>query len=160
MLWIGGVALLLSAFQLVPLWIDRAIINRTPQDQVWKSDSFGAAKVMEWLVTGQLMDNGRFPILSLLVLAGLIVLWLRFFSPRGMELAGKFAVAGAALWLLLFFGRPFWGPALWLFGITPDLPSTVCWAARRSFSWCSPLSDWPRSGASCRAACIWPPPLW
>jgi hypothetical protein len=68
------------------------------------------------------MDIGRFPILSLLVLAGLIVLWLRLFSPRGMEPAGKFAVAGAAFWTLLFFGRPFWGPALWLFGITPDLP--------------------------------------
>jgi len=121
-LWIGGVALLLSAFQLLPLWIDRAIINRTPPDQVWKSDSYGAAKVMEWLFTGQLMDSGRFPILSLLVLAGLIVLWLRFFSPRGIELAGKFVAAGAAFWLLLFFGRPFWGPALWLFGITPDLP--------------------------------------
>jgi hypothetical protein len=121
-LWIGAVALLLSAFQLAPLWIDRALINRTPQDQVWKSDSFGAAKVMEWLVTGQLMDNGRFPILSVLVLAGLIVLWLRFFSTRGMEPAAKFAVAGAVFWTLLFFGRPFWGPALWLFGITPDLP--------------------------------------
>ena len=29
-LWIGAVALLLSAFQLAPLWIDRAFINRTP----------------------------------------------------------------------------------------------------------------------------------
>ena len=29
-LWIGAVALLLSAFQLVPLWLDRALINRTP----------------------------------------------------------------------------------------------------------------------------------
>jgi len=121
-LWIGGVALLLSAFQLAPLWIDRAMINRTPQDQLWKSDSFGAAKVMEWLLTGQLLDNGRVPILSLLALAGLIVLWLRFFSPRGMAPAGMFAVAGAVFWTLLFFGRPFWGPALWMLGITPDLP--------------------------------------
>ena len=37
----GGVALLL---RLTGALIDRAIINRTPQDQVWKSDSFGAAR--------------------------------------------------------------------------------------------------------------------
>jgi hypothetical protein len=102
------------------LWIDRALINRTPQDQSWKSDSFGAGQVLEWLVTGRILDSGRFPILSLLVLAGLIVLWRRFFTPRGMEFAAKFVLAGAAFWTLLFFGRPFWGPALWLLGVTPD----------------------------------------
>ena len=121
-LWIGAVALLLSAFQLAPLWMDRALINRVPRDQAWKSDSFGAGQVLEWLVTGQLLDSGRLPILSLLVLAGGVVLGMRFFTPRGMDFAGKFAVLGAAFWILLFFGRPFWGPALWLLGVTPDLP--------------------------------------
>ena len=120
-LWIGAVALLLSAFQLIPLWLDRGFINGTPADQAWKSDSFGAPRVLEWLVTGQLLDNGRFPILSLLVLIGLIALWLRFFKPGGIEFAGKFALSGACLWILLFFGRPFWGPALWLIGATPDI---------------------------------------
>ncbi len=120
-LWIGAVALLLSAFQLVPLWLDRGFINGTPADQAWKSDSFGAPRVLEWLVTGQLLDNGRFPVLSLLVLIGLIALWLRFFKPGGIEFAGKFALSGACLWILLFFGRPFWGPALWLIGATPDI---------------------------------------
>ena len=121
-LWIGAVALLLSAFQLAPLWMDRALINRVPRDQAWKSDSFGAGQVLEWLVTGQLLDSGRLPILSLLVLAGGVVLGMRFFTPRGVDFAGKFAVLGAAFWILLFFGRPFWGPALWLLGVTPDLP--------------------------------------
>src|SRR5205814_7915544 len=120
-LWIGTVALVLSAFQLMPLWFDRGFINGTPQDQAWKSDSFGAPRVLEWLVSGQLLDNGRFPILSLLVLVGLIALWLRFFKPRGIEFAGKFAISGAALWILLFFGRPFWGPVLWLVAATPDI---------------------------------------
>jgi hypothetical protein len=119
--WIGAAALVLSAFQLIPLWLDRGFINQTPQDQAWKSDSFGAPRVLEWLVTGQLLDYGRFPILSLLVLAGVIALWLRFFKPQGIELAGKFAIAGAVVWILLFFGRPFWGPALWLVGATRDI---------------------------------------
>ena len=30
-------------------------------------------------------------------------------------------ISGAALWILLFFGRPFWGPVLWLFAATPDI---------------------------------------
>jgi hypothetical protein len=121
-LWMGAAALLLAAFQLAPVWTDRAILNRTPQDQVWKSDSFGAGRVLEWMVTGQLLDSGRVPVLSLLVLAGLIALWLRHFSPRGMEFGGRFALSGAALFILLFFGRPFWGPALWILGVTGDLP--------------------------------------
>ncbi|MEO8597480.1 MAG: hypothetical protein ABI759_29450 [Candidatus Solibacter sp.] len=120
--WMGVTALALAAFQLLPLWIDRALINPTPADQLWKSDSFGAGQVLGWLVTGQLLDHGRLPVLSLLALAGAILLGLRHFSSAGMGMPGKFALAGAGLWLLLFCGRPLWGPALYLFGVTRDLP--------------------------------------
>ncbi|MEO8370690.1 MAG: hypothetical protein ABI806_16015 [Candidatus Solibacter sp.] len=116
-LWIGTAAFALSLFQLLPLWLDRALINPTPADQVWKSDSFGPSQVLEWLVTGQLLDHGRLPILSLLALAGVAALC---FKPREMGLTGKFALAGMALWLLIFMGRPLWGPLLYLLGITPD----------------------------------------
>jgi hypothetical protein len=121
-LWIGGTALVLCAFQLLPLWTDRALINPPPADQMWKSDSFGAGRVLEWLISGDLLDHGRLPVLSLLALGGLVLLWLKRFRPGGMGLAGQFAAAGAAFWVLLFCGRPLWGPALYLLGISRDLP--------------------------------------
>ena len=119
-LWIGLTACALSLFQLVPVWLDRALINPPPADQAWKSDSFGPSQVLQWMVTGQLLDNGRLPVLSLLAAAGIVTLWLRHFEPRGMGLAGRFALSGAGLWLLLFCGRPLWGPVLYLLGITRE----------------------------------------
>src|SRR5206468_8207194 len=61
-----------------------------------------------WLFRGQLFDNGRFPIVSLLVLAGVLVCVSRVRDdPRARALLGAFALS-----LLLFFGRPTLGPVL------------------------------------------------
>ena len=97
-------------------------------------------------------DNGRFPILSLLVLAGLIVLG-RDSSARANGTAGKF-VAGAALGFCCSSAGL--GSGTWVFGITPDLPSTVLAAPR---SWSSPPSAGRHLGELLRAACTWPLPL-
>src|SRR5260370_29508424 len=67
---IGAVALLLSAFQLVPLLLDGSNINHSRWESVWKWDSFGAGAVLKWLFTGELLDHGRLPVLTLLSLAG------------------------------------------------------------------------------------------
>jgi hypothetical protein len=64
--------------------------------------------VLGWLFRGQLFDSGRFPIVSLLVLAGVLVCVSRVRDdPRARALLGAFALS-----LLLFFGRPTLGPVL------------------------------------------------
>jgi len=112
--WLGAAALAAVAFQLAPLLRDSANINHSGWDPVWKWDSFGAGQVLAWLGSGQLLDYGRLPVLTLLAAAGVARLyWKR-------DWVQCFAALGAGLWLLLFFGRPFWGPALVALGLGPD----------------------------------------
>src|SRR5262249_4924706 len=71
----GGVVLLgsvlIAAWVLVPLIGDT---KWTTQSEYYVgsfyNDSYGAHKVLAWLVTGQLFDLHRFPVISFLVLAG------------------------------------------------------------------------------------------
>ena len=115
---VGAVALMLSAFQLVPLWLDASHINHSRWEAVWKWDSFGAPQVLGWLFKGELLDHGRLPVLTLLALAGAgWIVW----NWRRRRPAHSFVLWGAAFWTLLFFGRPFWGPLLTMLGVSPDM---------------------------------------
>jgi hypothetical protein len=134
---VGGVALIVSAFQILPVLIDGPILNHSRWEQPWKWDSFGAAAVVKMLLSGELLDHDRLPVLSLLALAGAAgICWSLYRSRRrsnvgqasrpaqymaGREACPTFVIAGALFWLLVFFGRATWGPLLWLLGATPDL---------------------------------------
>ena len=156
---VGATAALLTAFQLVPMWLDRSHINHSRWEPAWKWDSFGAAQVTRWLFGGELLDHGRLPVLTLLALVGAgLFAWNRLRgrnsaartpgdagkvpgrarrapseaspaqAPVGHALAcpetssaASFVLCGAAFWTLLFFGRPFWGPALAMLGVSGDM---------------------------------------
>ena len=112
--WIGAAALAAVAFQLLPLLRDSANINHSGWDPAWKWDSYGAGPVLGWLGSGKLLDYGRLPVLTLLAAAGAARLyWKR-------DWVGWFAALGAGFWVLMYFGRPFWGPALVVLGVGQD----------------------------------------
>ena len=101
---VGGLAT--AAWVLVPLLTDR---NYSAQTQFYKgtifNDSYGAGKILPWLFRGQLFDQGRFPIFSLLLAVGFVVCIIRAQKSEA-------ARAVLAVWifsLLLFFGRATWG---------------------------------------------------
>ena len=52
---VGAVAILVSAFQLLPVWMDRSILNHSRWEQSWKWDSFGAGVVLEGVVHGRIV---------------------------------------------------------------------------------------------------------
>jgi len=112
--WMGAAALATVAFQLAPMLRDSANINHSRMEAQWKWDSFGAGNVMLWLANGKLLDNGRLPILTFLALAGAV----RLYWERNWQ--RWFAALGAGFWLLMFFGRPVWGPVLVILGVLPD----------------------------------------
>jgi hypothetical protein len=118
---VGFVAIVLSAFQLLPVWMDRAILNHSRWEGSWKWDSFGAGVVMKALVTGELLDHGRPAVLSLMALIGAVLVSCRFYKARWQSAAEGFVLSGAVFWLLVFFGRPTWGPLLVLLGAMRDL---------------------------------------
>ncbi len=117
--WVGAIAFVLSAFELVPLMLDSAYINHSRWEPVWKWDSFGAGQVMKLLFTGDILDHSRFPVMTLLAVVGVIV----YFRDRSVQKypARTFILLCAALWILMFFGRPFWGPVLTLVGVSSDM---------------------------------------
>ena len=102
-------ALLTAAWVVVPLLADRAW---TIQDEFSRDkpfyDSFGAKQVMSWFASGELFDRSRLPVITALVVVGIVICVRRF---RREERSRVLLFVGF-LSLLLFFGRPTLGPVL------------------------------------------------
>lgn len=108
-LLVAGIALLATAWVTLPilLYSKWNAINELQIHTFW-DDSYGAKRILSWLVTGRIYDSGRFPVITVLVFAGLAsCLW----RIRRDEVARVFI----GLWMLslfLYFGRPTLGPVL------------------------------------------------
>ncbi len=102
---VGGFCL--AAWAIVPLvayrgWtsIDEFLQNGPD------ANSYGARQVLSWLVTGQIFDEGRFPVITILAgvgLFGCLVRWRRHLASRAHVLV--FLTS-----LVFFFGRTTLGP--------------------------------------------------
>ena len=115
--WVGVLSFALAAFQLVPMMSDGPFILRSRWEPLWKWESFGFAGVFGTTASGNLLDAGRLPVLSLLALYGAIAVVRRRLEPES-RFAGVFALAGAVLWLFLFCGRAAWGPLFKAIGLS------------------------------------------
>lgn len=79
--------------------------------------SYGAATALRWLVHGQLLDAGRPAVLTVLAaLGGAVALW-----RARRQTQYRAVLAGSVASLLLFFGRPTWGPLMSLLPGNQDL---------------------------------------
>lgn len=115
---IGVLALLTTLWVTLPL-VSIAKWTALNEFQVHTSidDSYGAGKVLTWLVRGQIYDSGRFPILTILVAVGLVWCVTRFRHDQRARLL-------SCMWLLsllLYFGRPTLGFVLDLLPGNKDL---------------------------------------
>src|SRR5262249_47326185 len=59
----------------------------------------------------------RLPVLTILVALGLVVAW-----RRGSARGERYTAWAFLLWVALYCGRPTWGSALYLVGISRDVP--------------------------------------
>ena len=100
------VSLLASAWAVVPLIIYgkwaaiNQVLHGTPLE-----NGYGAGRTLSWLFTGQVYDAGRFPVVSLFLLIGIVVTIRRW---RANDLSRALVV----IWLmclLLAFGRTTFG---------------------------------------------------
>jgi hypothetical protein len=115
---VGIGALATAAWMLVPLVAEAVwTVNDEFSRGTIFYDSFGAARILRWLVSGEIFDEERVPVVTMLAATGLafaLVRWRRRESAR--------AVVGAGLLsLLLFFGRPTLGPVIDLLPGSEDL---------------------------------------
>jgi len=90
-------------------------VNVTPYLDPLKYDSYGAGPILGWLITGDLFDHGRVPMLTLLFGAGAVcaVLTRARLPLLALTLFG--------LWLVLYFGRPTLGPLIDLLPLNDGL---------------------------------------
>ena len=111
-------AMLVAAWVVVPLLLDR---DFTIQDEFSRGkvfyDSFGARRILSWMVSGELFDRNRIPVITILAGLGLLLCLRRW---RRDERA-RAVVALGLLSLLLFFGRSTLGPLLRLLPGSGDL---------------------------------------
>jgi len=110
---LGGAALLASAWVIVPLiqqshWAARnQVLEGTGLE-----NGYGASQMLSWLFSGNLYDNGRWPIVTLLVAVGIGVCLARWRSfPPGRALVTIWVVT-----LVMTFGRTTFGS---LYDIVP-----------------------------------------
>ncbi len=107
---------LATAYFWLPFWLDRAYMNRSVWEDAGKYNSYGHNWVLAALVKGELFDFGRFPALTLLAGLGLLVALRRWRQAHY-----RIPVGLALFWLLLYFGRPTWGPLLDFLPLSRDL---------------------------------------
>jgi hypothetical protein len=119
----AGVAVV-AAYLLVPSLIESRWLARSIWEPAEYWDSYGARRVLVSLVTGDLLDGRRLPVITLLAGAG-VALAVRVMrrDRRGGEAGFAVAALGTfVLGLLLYFGRPTWGPLLGLLPFSGNLP--------------------------------------
>jgi hypothetical protein len=101
---IGALAGVIGAYMWVPFFAQAGYLDVSPYLDRAKYDSFGAPAILGWLVSGDLLDHGRIPVLTALLGAGIVAALVT--RARLLVLALVLFV----LWLVLFFGRPTLGP--------------------------------------------------
>lgn len=119
----AGVAVV-AAYLLLPTLLESRWLARSMWEPAEYWDSYGAGRVLVALATGGLLDGARPPVLTLLAGAGALLAARALWRGRDGDEAGfaAFALGSFVLGLLLYFGRPTWGPLLGLLPFSGSLP--------------------------------------
>ncbi len=114
---LGG-SLLASAWVIVPLLQQRqwASVNE-PLQGTGLVNGYGAGRVLDWLISGQLLDHGRLPVVTVFAALGLGVTWLACLSDAD----GRALLVALGVCLLLAFGRTTFGSLVNLIPGSGDL---------------------------------------
>jgi hypothetical protein len=96
----GAGAAVITSYMWLPFLTGRAYLNVSqPYLPQWRFDSFGFGQIATWLVTGDLLDHARLPVLTALLAAGVLA------AIRWRDRVAALAVALLAVWLVLWSGR-------------------------------------------------------
>jgi hypothetical protein len=114
---LGG-SLLATAWVIVPLLEQRrwAAVNE-PFQHTGLVNGYGARQVTDWLVSGQLLDHGRLPVVTVFAALGFGLAWLAWSS----DVDARALLVALAVCLLFGFGRTTFGSLVDLIPGSADL---------------------------------------
>ncbi|HEY3729433.1 MAG TPA: hypothetical protein VGL51_19810 [Solirubrobacteraceae bacterium] len=113
-----GSSLLASVWVIVPLIEQRrwAAVNQ-PLQGTALVNGYGARQVLDWLVSGQLLDHGRLPVVTVFAALGLGLAWLAWSADAD----ARALLVALGVCLLLAFGRTTFGSLVDLIPGSADL---------------------------------------
>ncbi|MCU0506209.1 MAG: YfhO family protein, partial [Chloroflexi bacterium] len=112
---LGAIVVAATAYMWLPFVQTSRYLSASAYLEEWKYDSFGAPEILRWLLSGDLLDHGRLPVLTALLAVGIVAALV-----SRTRLAWT-ALAGFAVWLVLYFGRPTLGSLVDLFPFSDGL---------------------------------------
>jgi hypothetical protein len=114
---LGG-SLLASAWVIVPLLTQRrwAAVNE-PLQGTGLVNGYGARRVLDWLISGQLLDHGRLPVVTAVAAVGFGLAWLAWSSDAN----ARALLVALAVCLAFSFGRTTFGSLVDLIPGSADL---------------------------------------
>jgi hypothetical protein len=107
---------LVTAYFFVPFLLDANYLNRSIWEESFKYTSFGAIEVLKNLFTGNLLDYGRLPVLTLVFFVAALVVLTQWKKENY-----RLLLVVTIFWLLVYFGRPTWGDLLNILPFSLDL---------------------------------------
>ena len=113
---IGAVTLALSAYMVIPFVLQSAYLQVSPYLPRFRFDGFGLPQVIAWLANGSLLDDGRAPVLTVLLGLGTAV------ALATRTRVAVLSVLLLAVWVILYAGRVTLGPVADLFPFSNGLP--------------------------------------
>ena len=96
LLLILSTAFILLAYWFIPIILNSNYQNKSLWDDLTKFNSYGAMQILKWLFNGQIFDNERFPVVTILVAMGF------FFGLSKKQILFPLLFL---FWLILYFGR-------------------------------------------------------
>jgi hypothetical protein len=112
---VGAITAAATSYMWLPFLLYSPFINVTPYLDPLKYDSYGAPAILSWVVSGDLFDHGRVPVLTVLLAAGAVS------AVLSRARAALMSLVLLAVWLVLYFGRPTLGPLIDLLPLSDGL---------------------------------------
>lgn len=107
----GGLCLLLTAHWLIPMIQDTIYQHKSEFEMSEKWTGFGAERVLTDLLTGNILDADRVPVLTITATIGLVFCLAAWFKKFRSALRRKLSLL-TLIWIALSFGPLTWGSLL------------------------------------------------
>jgi len=97
---------LTTAYFYIPIMINSKYQGFSFFETLPKLESYGHREIITRLINGDILEKGRFPIITLFTICG------AFLAFKKRKNSGRYLLIAFLFWFMLYFGKPTWGGLL------------------------------------------------